>query len=468
MDLIQRLERLPMSRPQLRLLFQGGLGYTFDAADGAIVAFLLPVVTSLWGLSSGQTGLLGSAVLIGYLFGALSAGALGDVIGRKKVMLGALAVYAVATLVAALSPTWQFLFVFRVLAGVGTGAESAIIAPFLSEFIAARYRGRFVGSLAGFFSFGFVLAALLGYLVVPKFDGAWRLVQVLTAVPIVMLLWWRKSIPESPRYLLAHGRADEAEAVVRRMEDEVERATGQTLPSVREAPHTPADEAPVQASSVVANLASLWRGPLAKTTAVTWALWFSLTFAFYGFFTWIPSLLVDQGLTLTTSFGYSLLIYLMQIPGYFSAAFISERLDRKKTIAVYLAGGAVAALGLASANGNGQVLLFGAVLSFFMNGAYAGLYSYTPEVYATAIRSTGMGAASAFGRVGGILAPIIIGFAYGSIGFAGVFVLTTAVLALGVVAVLVFGLATAGKTLEEIAGTDPRTAAIVETGAVAD
>jgi putative MFS transporter len=135
---------------------------------------------------------------------------------------------------------------------------------------------------------------------------------------------------------------------------------------------------------------------------------------------------------------------------------------------VYLAGGAVAALGLATANGNGQVLLFGAVLSFFMNGAYAGLYSYTPEVYATAIRSTGMGAASAFGRVGGILAPIIIGFAYGSIGFAGVFVLTTAVLALGVVAVLVFGLATAGKTLEEIAGADPRTAAIVETGPVVE
>jgi len=202
MDLIQRLERLPMSRPQFRLLFQGGLGYTFDAMDGAIIAFILPVVTALWGLSSGETGLLGSSLLIGYLFGALSAGALGDVIGRKKVMLGALAIYAIATLIAAMSPSWEFLFVCRVLAGFGTGAESAIIAPFLSEFIAARYRGRFVGSLAGFFSFGYVGAALLGYLVIPTHDASWRTVQVLTALPIIMLLWWRKSIPESPRRAL--------------------------------------------------------------------------------------------------------------------------------------------------------------------------------------------------------------------------------------------------------------------------
>lgn len=452
MDLLQRLERLPMSRPQLRLLFQGGLGYTFDAMDGAVIAFILPVVTALWGLSLGQTGLLGSALLIGYLFGALSAGVLGDLIGRKKVMLSALAVYALASVVAAMSPNWEFLFGLRVLAGFGTGAESAIIAPFLSEFIAARYRGRFVGSLAGFFSFGFVGAAMLGYFIVPTHDGSWRTVQVLTALPIVMLLWWRKSIPESPRYLLARGREDEAEAVVRRMEEQVECATGRPLPPVETARQVPPDGSAPVAGSALTNLTALWRGRRARTTAVVWSLWFSLTFAYYGFFTWIPSLLVNEGLTLTKSFGYSLLIYLMQIPGYFSAAFVSERLDRKKTIAVYLAGGALSALGLAAANGNGQILIFGALLSFFMNGAYAGLYSYTPEVYATSIRATGMGAASAFGRIGGIAAPIIIGIAYASIGFAGVFALTTAVLGVGVLAVLIFGLATAKRTLEEIAG----------------
>ncbi len=92
-----------MARPQWRLLFQGGLGYTFDGMDAALVAFILPSATAVFSLSSSQTGLLGSSVLIGYLFGALSAGVLGDLIGRKRVMMYALAIYAVASLVAALS-----------------------------------------------------------------------------------------------------------------------------------------------------------------------------------------------------------------------------------------------------------------------------------------------------------------------------------------------------------------------------
>ena len=113
-----------MARPQWRLLFQGGLGYTFDGMDAALVAFILPSATAVFSLSSSQTGLLGSSVLIGYLFGALSAGILGDLIGRKRVMMYALAIYATASLVAALSPSWGFLFWSRVVAGFGTGAES--------------------------------------------------------------------------------------------------------------------------------------------------------------------------------------------------------------------------------------------------------------------------------------------------------------------------------------------------------
>ena len=170
------------------------MGCTFDGMDAALVAFILPSATEVFSLSSGQTGLLGSSVLIGYLFGALSAGILGDLIGRKTVMIGALGIYT--SLVAALSPSWEFLFVSRVVAGIGTGAESAIIAPFLSEFVPGRYRGRFIGSLAGFFSFGFVLAALLGYFIVPNVAAGWRVVRVISAVPIVMVLWWRRSVPE--------------------------------------------------------------------------------------------------------------------------------------------------------------------------------------------------------------------------------------------------------------------------------
>jgi MFS transporter, putative metabolite:H+ symporter len=125
-----------------------------------------------------------------------------------------------------------FLFWSRVVAGFGTGAESAIIAPFLAEFVAGRYRGRFIGSLAGFFSFGFVLATLLGYFIVPNVDAGWRWVQIISALPIVMILWWRRSLPESPRWLLEQGRPEEAERVASDFEEEITRG-GTSLPRSR-------------------------------------------------------------------------------------------------------------------------------------------------------------------------------------------------------------------------------------------
>src|SRR5262249_44155216 len=159
-----------------------------------------------------------------------------------------------------------------------TGAESAIVAPFLAEFIQSRYRGRFLGSLSGFFSFGFVLAAILGYVVVPASEAGWRVVQVLTALPIVMLLWWRRALPESPRWLMQKGRSVEAEQVVAQMEEEVRHHKGDLVRvdiSVSVLPVT------VQkGGSIGENLLSLWSPALAKSTAMLWILWISITFCY--------------------------------------------------------------------------------------------------------------------------------------------------------------------------------------------
>ena len=102
---LRRMERLPFARFHWRLLWMGGLGYTFDAMDGAMIAFILPAVSSLWGLTNQQTGVLASSAMIGYLFGAFFAGTLGDLIGRRAVMMHALAIYSLATLVAAFAPS---------------------------------------------------------------------------------------------------------------------------------------------------------------------------------------------------------------------------------------------------------------------------------------------------------------------------------------------------------------------------
>ncbi|TDD90910.1 MFS transporter [Saccharopolyspora karakumensis] len=452
MSLLARLDRLPLSRPHYLLLLLGGLGYTFDGMDSAVVAFLLPSVQDEWGLTNAQLGLIGSATPFGFLFGATCAGLLGDRIGRRKVMMWALAVYALFSVIGALSPNYEIFLGARVLAGFGAGAESAIIAPFLSEFVPAARRGWFVGALAGFFSFGFVAAALLGRFVVQPVPEGWRWAQIITALPIVMLLWWRRSLPESPRYLLANGRTAEAEKVVVDLEEKVRAATRAPLPPIPEA----VVEKPAEARKVglVSALKYLWSGSMARRTAITWLIWFVITFSYYGFFTWIPTLLVQQGITVTKSFEFSIIIYLAQVPGYFSAAWLGERLDRKNTIALYLAGAAVSAFWMSQMTDPVLITTSAAVLSFFLNGTYAAVYSYTPEVFPTWIRASGTGLSSAFGRVGSILAPSVIGLSAASLGFAGVFGLTTAVLAVGVVCTLLFGLSTAGRSLEDLTETE--------------
>ncbi|SDT45708.1 MFS transporter [Microlunatus soli] len=445
-DLLDRLERIPYGRPHRKLQLQGGLGYVFDTMDAGVVSFILPVVAGIWALSTQQVGLLGSSTYFGYFFGALVAGQIGDRYGRKVVMLGALGFYAVFTLIAATSVHWLELFFLRALAGFGTGAESAIIAPFLAEFVPSKYRGRYVGVISGFFSFGFVVAALLGKFVVPLPDG-WRWVQVITALPIVMILIWRRSIPESPRYLIRMGRMDEARAVIERLEGQSGRGP---VPASQAAP-TPDDSVIVERRlSPLASIAELFRAGRARRTAVAWIVWLVQTFAYYGFITWIPSLLVARGLDISKSFTFSLLIYVMMVPGYFTAAYLNDLLDRKIVIAGYSIGAGIAALGMALAQSNTQVLIAGMALSLFLNGVYSGLYSYTPEIFPTRVRATGMATTSAIARLGAIAAPIIIGAAYSSLGFGGVFTMMVIVLAIGIAAILIFGVSTAGRSLEEL------------------
>lgn len=441
-----RIERLPFARFHVHLLLMGGLGYLFDAMDAAVLAFILPVLRTAWSLTNVETGVLGSSTFVGYLFGALLAGTLGDLIGRRAVMMSALALYCAASLVSAAVDSWPAFFAARVVAGMGTGAESAIIAPYLAEFVARRYRGAFTGALAGFFSFGFVAAALLGYFIVPAYENGWRIVLVITAVPVVMLLWWRRSLPESPRWLESRGRETEASAVLDRIEASFARE-GPVLPAPIAEPALPA----VSSGTLLGNFAALLAGRQARITTMTWIMWLSITFSYYSFFVWIPGLLVQNGMSITKSFGYSLAMYCAQVPGYFTAAFFNERIGRQATIASYMLLGGVSALGLAFAKSDAEIMTAGLLLSFFMNGTYAGVYAYTAEVFPTAIRTTGAGLASAIGRIGAIAAPILVGYLYPNFGFAGVFGVTTSVLLIGALTVVLMGVPTRGRSLEEIA-----------------
>lgn len=445
-DISARIERLPFCRFHWNLLLMGGLGYTFDALDNAVIAFVLPVLRTSWSLTDIQIGLVGSGNYIGYFFGAMLAGFIGDLKGRRPVMLWALVLYCLASLVSAFARDWHVFVACRVVGGMGAGAEAAIVAPFLTEFVSRSYRGRFIGSLAAFFSFGFVGAALLGYFLVPQGQSGWRWVLALTGAPILMLLWWRRSLPESPRWLEYAGRQADADRVVGAMERSARRS-GYVLPE----PATPQPLALLPANgSVARKLALLWSPGLRRITGMTWLVWLSITFSYYAFFTWIPTLLVQSGMTIARSFSYSLAIYSATVPGYFSAAWLNERIGRQATIASYMILGGTSAIGLAFSHGDASVMIAGCCLSFFMNGTYAGIYAYTPEVFPTPLRATGTGVASSIGRLGAITSPLVVGWLYPRLGFAGVFGATTLVLLLGACAVIFMGISTRDRALEDI------------------
>ncbi|WP_126428795.1 MFS transporter [Brevibacillus marinus] len=442
-DIDSRVERIPDNRYNKRLLVTSGLGYTFDAMDMAIIAFVLPVVMGLWNLTSAETGLLGSSVLIGYFLGALFAGYFGDRFGRKKVIVWTLVIYSVATVFSAFATNWGQFFWLRVIAGIGTGGESAIIAPFLSELISSKYRGKYVGALSGFFSFGYVGAAVLAYFVIPISEYGWRIALLITALPIFLVIYWRRALPESPRWLESKGKLKEADQVMTEIERKVEQHIGRKLP----------EPTPKQAKQVVnekGNFLTLWKKPFVKSTVMLWILWFSIVFAYYGFFTWIPTLLFQQGFAISKSFLFSIIMYLAQIPGYFTGAFLNDVIGRKNVIIAYLGLGAVSAVFMSQAESSAAILISGFFMSLFMTGTYAGIYAYTPEQYPTMVRSTGTGSASSFGRIGGLLAPIFIGYMYPIYGFLGVFLMTTGILVLGMLAVIILGEETKFKSLDQI------------------
>lgn len=446
--LAARLDRIPFSRFHIRLLAMGGCGYVFDAMDVAIIAFVLPVLRVQWHLRPGQMGLVGAAAAIGGFAGAFGAGVLGDAIGRRRVMMWALALYCIATFASAFAADWSHFLFWRVIAGVGTSAESAIVAPFLVEFAGPSFRGRYIGALASFFSVGFLAAATLGYFVVPLQSEAWRTALVVTALPVVMLLWWRRSLPESPRWLASKGRIREANDVVAR----IERASGcewggsgmpfQDRPSI--------NRSSAEISTYPVGLYSLFSRSLVRVTFMSLLLWFSLGFAYYAFFTWIPSLLVDKELSVTSSYRYALIMYAAQIPGYLSAAALNDRIGRRAVIVSYLLLGASSAMWLALASSNVAELWAGSCMSFFMNGAYAGVYTYTPELFPTEVRATAHGTALSISRIAAAISPLAVAYVAPLYGFFGVFAMSSSVLLAGGIAVLVLGVKTGKRSLEQI------------------
>jgi putative MFS transporter len=434
---VARLDRVPLNRFHWRLLILSGLGWMFDAMDVLMLSFLLTPIRGEFKLDATGVGLVASATFVGMFIGAAAAGRLADRYGRRAVFTTTLVIFSVGSLLSALAPTFETLLAARIIAGLGLGGELPVAATLVSELSPRAQRGRMIVLLESFWAYGTILAGLVAITVVANYG--WRWGFAVGALPALYVAYLRRALPESPRFLAEKGRAPEADAVVRR----VERAGGGALLTLAPA------IAPTRAGRT--RISELFSGRYVRRTVMLWILWFGVVLTYYGIFLWIPSILATRGLSEVRSNEFFFLSTLAQVPGYFSAAWLVDRVGRKPTLVAYLLGTAVSAFMFGNAGTGTDAFIWAALLSFFNLGAWGVVYTITPELYPTSVRATGSGVAAAVGRVGGIIGPYLTPVLVTAIAVNGTFAVFMALLVVTAAAVAVLGEETRGRSLEEIA-----------------
>ena len=440
--ILERLEKLPVGSFHYKLLIVTGLGWLFDSMDTGLISFVLPVLAKEWGLTPEQVGWIGSIGLIGMALGAVLAGTIADRLGRKKVFAATVILYSVSTGLCAVAWSYESLLFFRFLVGFGLGGELPVAATLMSEYAPAHLRGRFIVLLESFWGLGWLVAACISYLLIPEFG--WQIAFWIGALPAIYVFLIRLHMPESIRYLISKNKIDEAKEIILTLEQKLgvksEPFEGKLSAAELGTEHT-----------AQPKFSSLWTPQFRTRTIMLWLAWFGIVYSYYGIFMWLPSIVYSQGFAVVKTFEYVLVMTLAQLPGYYAAAWLVDVIGRKYTLSLFLLLSGVCSYFFGNAADPATLLMWGAAMSFFNLGAWGVIYTYTPEMYPTAIRALGSGWAAGFGRIGGMLAPMLVGVLLAHDAqmnlifamFASVFVIISVV-------VLSLGIESKQKSLEEI------------------
>ncbi|WP_342490262.1 MFS transporter [Bacillus sp. FSL R5-0443] len=400
------MNKQPAVTPR-KLLAIAGMGWLFDAMDVGILSFIIAALHTDWNLTPDQMKWIGSVNSIGMAAGAFVFGMLADRIGRKKVFMITLLFFSVGSGISAFATGLTVFLILRFLIGMGLGGELPVASTLVSEASAPEKRGRIIVLLESFWAAGWLLAAVISYFVIPSFG--WQAALLLTALAAFYALYLRTGLPDSPKY----------------------------------------ESLSAKKKSVWENVKGVWARQYIRPTVMLSIVWFCVVFSYYGMFLWLPSVMLIKGFSMIQSFEYVLLMTLAQLPGYFSAAWLIEKAGRKRILVIYLIGTAGSAYFFGTADSLGLLLTAGMLLSFFNLGAWGVLYAYTPEQYPTAIRATGSGTTAAFGRIGGIFGPLLVGtLAARHISFSVIFSIFCIAILLAVACILIMGKETKQTELE--------------------
>jgi putative MFS transporter len=449
------LDGIPVGTFHRRLLAICGSAWAFDGMEVIIISFTLPVLIEAWSLSGLAAGLLGAASLMGMVLGNWGWGWYADRSGRKAAFQWTVLSYSLFAGLTAVAVGFYSGFVLRFLTGIGLGGALAVDTSYLSEHLPTERRGRYLVYLDAFWPLGNIFAVALAWVflsalasggtVAVPFVGAvagWRLLFVSAAFPALLVFVIRSQLHETPYFLARTGQIEAANERLRAIADE---NGGSYDPIDGDVSTRPA-----------ADFSRLFAPDLRQRTLTIAAAWFAINFGYYGVFIWLPQTVGAAGVV-GNVYAYFVLIGIVQIPGYFSAAYLVERVGRKPTLGVYLLFSGVFTFVFAASMPGVDFLglglsgfwpFLGGLLaaSFFTLGAWGAIYAYTPELFPTEARATGNGFAGGVGKIAAVIGPILAG-ALVSASYLLALVPLGVAFVLGGVVVLAFGRETMGEQL---------------------
>jgi putative MFS transporter len=449
-SIAERIERLPLGRFHRRFIALVSLGNFFDLYDIFIVAYIGAALQQSGFLSLRQFSFFVAAGFLGMFVGTIVFGMGSDRMGRRSAFITLLLIYSAFTLAGAFAPSANGLIVLRFFAGLGIGAEIIVIDTYVTEIVPRYARGRYVAitQVVGFSAVP--VAAVLSRLLVPAhflFDG-WRWVMLIGGSGALLTWWFRRKLPESPRWLESRGRVAEAEAVISALE-----AESLSVPATRHPPlatPVPGRKLPTRTEAERGSFAELWRPPYLSRTIMLSLFQALQTIGFYGFANWAPTFLLKRGVSLLHSLEYTLLIALVSPIGPILGAVTSDRWERKWTIVVLALLVALFGLGFGNATAPAAVVVFGALLTLCNYWFSAAFHAYQSELFPTRIRATGVGFTYSWSRLSAALSSLLIG-AVLIYGVPAVFVLLASAMTGVAVIIAALGPRTNRVALEELA-----------------